>query len=298
MSIWLTPRPPALEGELLEQASLAAYTSLGIGGPARYMIKPASVRDLQKALAFAQEHGMPWHVLGNGTNTLFDDAGYTGVVLNLGPGTRLNRMALHGDGLWVQGGASLAAARRLCEAYGHRALDFLVGIPGTVGGAIAMNAGIPEAAVGGLVETVTVLDAGGNVRELTASQCEFAYRSSAIRRQGLIVLGARLHLEGGAGWDKAKLLARRKLQPTGRSPGCVFKNPPQAPGSAGWLIDRSGLKGYTVGDAQVSRCHANFILNQGQARSADVLSLIDIVREKVYKEFNLELQLELEVVLN
>lgn len=294
----LAQRPPALEGEILHQEPLAPYTSLRIGGPARYLIKPASVEDVQRALAFAQERGMPWRVLGNGTNTLFDDAGYRGVVLHLGPGTRLNRMALQGDRLWVQGGASLAAARHLCELHGHRALDFLIGIPGTVGGALAMNAGIPEAAIGSVVESVTVMDVWGKVRQWTAAECAFAYRSSAIRRDGLIVLGAQLRLDSAIAWDKVKLLERRKRQPVGRSPGCVFKNPAGAPGSAGWLIDRSGLKGYTVGDAQVSRCHANFILNQGQARSADVLSLIDIVREKVYKEFSLELHLELEVVLN
>lgn len=286
-----------IEGQVLQNEPLAAHTSFRIGGPADYFVRPQGVADIEAAIAFARDQGLPWRILGNGTNTLFLDEGFAGVVIQLGPATGLNRLKVQNGRLYAQAGASLAKARRLCEANGYGALDFLIGIPASVGGALAMNAGIPEAAIGDKVACVTVLTPEGRICSLSTTECGFAYRSSRIRSEGLVVLAAELALDGG-GWDKTALLERRKSQPMGHSPGCVFKNPPQISKSAGWLIDKSGLKGYKVGNAQVSRCHGNFILNRGKANCADVLTLIDIVREKVYKVFNLELKLELEVALN
>lgn len=287
-----------VQGDVLLNEPLAHHTSFRIGGAARYFVKPQSIEDVSAAIAFAQSQELPWHVLGNGTNILFDDKGFDGVVIHLGPGTDFNQVIVEEDRLYVEAGASLAAARRMCGKNGFRSMDFLVGIPATLGGALAMNAGIPEGAIGDLVTSVIALDSDGKLKQFSQSECEFEYRSSRIRREKLVVLAAQLNLDQGEQWDKFALMLRRKHQPNGHSPGCVFKNPSLSPKSAGWLIDKSGLKGYNVGDAQVSCSHANFILNRGQARSTDVLALIDIVREKVYKEFNLELNLELEVVLH
>jgi len=286
-----------IEGQVLRNEPLAPYTSFRIGGPADYFVKPQRVADIEAAIAFARNHGLPWHILGNGTNTLFLDEGFAGMVIYLGPATGLNAVKIQNGRLYAEAGASLAKVRRLCQANGCGALDFLIGIPASVGGAVAMNAGIPEAAIGDKIVALTVLTPKGKLRRLSAIECGFAYRSSRVRSEGLVVLAAELELNG-ASWDKVALMNRRKGQPLGHSPGCVFKNPPQISKSAGWLIDKSGLKGYKVGNAQVSRCHGNFILNRGKANCADVLMLIDIVREKVYKEFNLELKLELEVALN
>lgn len=297
MALCVSRRRLHIEGQVLRNAPLAPYTSFQIGGPAAYLVKPQAVGDIEAAIDFARRCGLPWHILGNGTNTLFADEGFAGVVVYLGAASCLNKVRIHNGRLHAEAGATLAKARRLCEAGGWGTLDFLVGIPATVGGAVAMNAGIPEAAIGDKVVSVTVLTPEGKLRRLSAAECGFAYRASRIRSAGLVVLAAEFELDGSS-WDKVSLMARRKNQPIGRSPGCVFKNPPQIPKSAGWLIDNSGLKGYKVGDAQVSRCHGNFILNRGKANCADVLTLIDIVREKVYKEFNLELNLELEVALN
>jgi len=297
MSLCALERRLQIEGQVLRGEPLAAHTSFHIGGPADYFVKPRGVADIEAALAFAQSQGLPWRVLGNGTNTLFLDEGFAGVVIYLGPTTGLSGVKIQNGRLYAEAGASLAKVRQLCEANGCGALDFLVGIPASVGGAVAMNAGIPEAAIGDKVASLTVLTPNGKVRRLSRVECGFAYRSSRVRSQGLVVLAAEFKLEGDR-WDKAALMERRKNQPMGYSPGCVFKNPPQVPKSAGWLIDKSGLKGYKVGNAQVSRCHGNFILNRGKANCVDVLTLIDIVREKVYKEFNLELKLELEVALN
>jgi len=291
-----SPPTPALRGRAREDVSLSRFSSFRIGGPARHIVAPADAADLDRALAFARGHGLPWHVLGNGTNTLFPDRGYPGVVIHLGPGGGLSGLALRGERLWVQAGASLAAARALAEARGFDDLGFTLAIPGTVGGALAMNAGVPEGTIGELVASVRARDPAGRLRRLGACECAFGYRKSRFRGTGWLVLEAELRLGGGRRWDRAALLERRKRQPLGHSPGCVFKNPPHIPHSAGWLVDKAGLKGYKVGNAQVSRSHANFILNLGDARSADVLALIDIVREKVYKEFKVELDLELEVV--
>ncbi len=287
-----------LQGTLLQDEPLSKHTSFRIGGAARYFVKPKSVEDVSNAIAFAQSQELSWHVLGNGTNILFPDHGFDGVIIHLGPSTDLNQVTIEDDRLYAEAGASLATARHLSEKSGFGAMDFLVGIPATLGGALAMNAGIPEGAIGDLVTSVIALDHNGKLQQLSQAECEFGYRSSRIRREQMVVLAAQLDLTQGVDWDKFALMLRRKQQPNGYSPGCVFKNPSLSPQSAGWLIDKSGLKGYNVGDAQVSCSHANFILNRGQARSADVLALIDIVREKVYKEFNLELNLELEVVLN
>jgi len=298
MKTSLRPINIDLQGTLLCDEPLAKHTSFRIGGAARYFVKPKSIEDISNAITFAQSQGLPWHVLGNGTNILFPDQGFDGVIIHLGPSTDLNQVMIEENRLYVEAGASLAQARHLCEKNGFDAMDFLVGIPATLGGALAMNAGIPEGAIGDLVASVIALDRHGKLQQLSQAECEFAYRSSRIRREQMVVLAAQLNLSQGSEWDKFALMLRRKRQPHGYSPGCVFKNPSLSPQSAGWLIDKSGLKGYNVGDAQVSCSHANFILNRGQARSADVLALIDIVREKVYKEFNLELNLELEVVLS
>lgn len=298
MTVGAQARSLDLNGKIRLQESLSLHTSFRIGGPAAYFVEPETLDDVRAALDFAKAHDLPWYVLGNGTNTLFPDEGFPGMVIHLGPGTGLSKLELRDDALYAEAGATLAAARRLCAAQGQNALDFLVGIPATIGGALAMNAGIPQAAIGDLVESLTVLDDEGHLKELTAAECGFGYRLSRIREEGLIVLAARLRLDSGACWDQAELLNRRKRQPLGRSPGCVFKNPPHFPRSAGWLIDKSGLKGYKVGNAQVSRGHGNFILNRGKAKCADVVTLIDIVRDKVYKEFKLQLSLELEVVLD
>ncbi len=289
-------RAPALRGRVREDVPLSRFTSFRIGGPARYWVAPADAADLECTLAFARRHGLPWRVLGNGTNTLFPDRGFPGVVIHLGPGGGLSGIALQGERLRLQAGASLAAARTLAEANGFDDLGFSLAIPGTVGGALVMNAGVPEGAIGDLVASVRARDPAGRIRRLDAPACGFGYRTSCFRGGGWLVLDAELRLGSGRRWDRAELLRRRKHQPLGHSPGCVFKNPPHTARSAGWLVDKAGLKGYKVGNAQVSRSHANFILNLGGAQSADVLSLIDIVREKVYKEFKVELDLELEVV--
>lgn len=275
---------------------LRKYTSLRVGGAARYLVIPKDRSDLQEALAFARERGLPWVVLGNGTNILFPDEGYPGVVLKLGPGLRGKELREGGGGLHLGAGEGLGQVLRYLHRHGLHDLDFLVGIPGTVGGAIAMNAGIPEASIGDFVERVWALDPQGRLHSLSREECGFGYRDSRFRHEPWVIVAAEFRLGGAWDWDLEELLARRRRQPGLPSPGCVFKNPPGE--SAGRLIDRAGLKGFRVGGAAISPVHANFIVNLGGARASDVLKLMEIVRERVRATFGVDLEPELELVFN
>jgi UDP-N-acetylmuramate dehydrogenase len=277
---------------------LAQHTSLRIGGLADYFAEPRSIEEIQTLVAFAEENGLPWLVLGNGTNVLFPDEGYRGLIIHLSRAFGAKR--LKGDRLLVQSGAGLGATMGYVRAHGFYDFDGLVGIPGTIGGALAMNAGIPEFTLSEIVRSVIVLTEKGKILTLAKEQCEFGYRTSVFLGRPWVILAGEFQLGGPKRFDPRALLARRRgRQPLGQSsPGCVFRNPLPSPPTAGQLLERASLKGLRCGGAMISPIHANFFVNCGGATASDVLRLIDIAREKVYKEFNVELQLELVVVSN
>jgi UDP-N-acetylmuramate dehydrogenase len=268
---------------------------LRIGGLADVFVMPRTAEDIYEAICFAKESERPWMVIGNGTNLLFPDEGYHGVIVKLGPG--FGRLQIAQDRLYAQAGVGLASA--ICQARqsGFRDLDMLVGIPGSIGGALAMNAGIPEGSICDVTAQVQALTSEGKLIILKRDECQFSYRHSRFREEALVIIEGEFRLGQGKTWDREELLRRRKMhQPLGiPSPGCVFKNP-QTGMSAGRLIDQAGLKGTRVGGAVVSTKHANFIINEGGATSRDVLQLIDIVRGVVFQCFGVELKLELAVV--
>jgi UDP-N-acetylmuramate dehydrogenase len=285
-----------LRGLVKTHEPLARHTSLRIGGPADYFVIPASVDDILETLDFVRDRGLPWIVLGNGTNVLFPDEGYRGVIIKLGPS--LGRIEISGDRVRAQAGASLAALISQVRAQGRRDFDFLVGIPGSVGGALVMNAGIPEGTISDVVTQVGALTFDGKFITLKAEECRFGYRASRFQEERLIVIEGEFALGRGKAWDGEELLRRRKeRQPLGvPSPGCVFRNPVGVNATAGQLLDWAGLKGLRVGGARISPKHANFIVNEGGATSRDVLQLIDIARSVVLKYWGVELKLELAVV--
>jgi UDP-N-acetylmuramate dehydrogenase len=285
-----------LRGLVKTHEPLARHTSLRIGGPADYFVIPASVDDILETLDFVRDRGLPWIVLGNGTNVLFPDEGYRGVIIKLGPS--LGRIEISGDRVRAQAGASLAALISQVRAQGGRDFDFLVGIPGSVGGALVMNAGIPEGTISDVVTRVGALTFDGQFITLKAEECRFGYRASRFQEERLIVIEGEFALGRGKAWDGEELLRRRKeRQPLGvPSPGCVFRNPVGVNATAGQLLDWAGLKGLRVGGARISPKHANFIVNEGGATSRDVLQLIDIARSVVLKYWGVELKLELAVV--
>ncbi|MCD5408397.1 FAD-binding protein [Candidatus Bipolaricaulota bacterium] len=271
-----------LPGELYPGLPLARLTTFRIGGPAWAVFAPATPEALVEAVTLARTLGVPWKLLGRGSNVLFPDAGFPGLVLST---TRLNRLRRQGGLLVAEAGVPLSKLA-------PRWFSALAGIPGTLGGGLAMNAGTRAGELGAQVAWVEVLLPDGEVARLSRSECGFAYRDSRLRRLGLPVL--RAGLVPRAGPPLEEVLVRRAGQPSLPSAGCVFRNPREAP--AGWLIERAGLKGAREGGAMVSHRHANFIVNLGRATARDVLSLVDRIRARVACIFDVWLELELEIV--
>lgn len=280
-------------GDIYLNEEMARHTTIQIGGAAACLFYPQHTADIKQALRFCACHQQPYFILGNGSNLLFLDKGYSGLVIATG---RLRGLRLEKNGLTAWAGEPLNSLLDAANTFDYHGLNFLAGIPGTVGGAVAMNAGIPQASISDVVSEVAVLERSGRVSVITKKDCSFSYRHSGIREAGLIILWVHFHLANKQPYDRQLLLAQRALkQPlTLPSAGCVFVNP--AGRSAGELIEKANLKGFTVGKAKVSTKHANFILNLGGAKSADVLKVIDITQKKVYKKFNIKLKLEIEVV--
>jgi UDP-N-acetylmuramate dehydrogenase len=295
------PPPPTpkikFRGKLLENEPLARHNTWRIGGPARYLAMPADSEDVVRALELAQERGLPWVVLGLGSNVLVKDGGFPGVVIRLGKG--LDRFEMKGATAIVGGGMPTPIlARRTAEA-GFAGVERFIGVPGTVGGGIFMNAGCHGAEFSEVVTEVTVMDPRGKVKLLSRKQISFKYRSSNLEG---IVLEAKLVLgeESPAKLKElqGKLLRWRKAGTPFDQPCCgsTFTNPPGGTKTAGMLIDECGLKGFTIGGAQVSTLHANYIINKGTATASDVLKVIEHVRKTVAKKTGVTLELECKVI--
>jgi UDP-N-acetylmuramate dehydrogenase len=295
------PPPPTpkikFRGKLLENEPLARYNTWRIGGPARYLAMPADSEDVVRALELAQDRELPWVVLGLGSNVLVKDGGFPGVVIRLGKG--LDRFEMKGATAIVGGGMPTPIlARRTAEA-GFAGVERFIGVPGTVGGGIFMNAGCHGAEFSEVVTEVTVMDPRGKVKLLSRKQISFKYRSSNLEG---IVLEAKLVLgeESPAKLKElqGKLLRWRKAGTPFDQPCCgsTFTNPPGGTKTAGMLIDECGLKGFTIGGAQVSTLHANYIINKGTATASDVLKVIEHVRKTVAKKTGVTLELECKVI--
>src|SRR5438876_1351178 len=283
-------------GRLLESEPLARYTTYRIGGPATYLLAPADADDVAKALDLADERGLPWLALGLGSNVLVKDGGFPGLVIRMGKG--LDRFEMKGATAIIGAGMPTPIlARRTAEA-GFVGVERFIGIPGTVGGGIFMNAGCHGAEFAEIVTEVTVMDPRGKVKQLSRKQISFKYRSSNIEG---IVLEAKLVLgeESPAKLKElqAKLFRWRKAGTPFDQPCCgsTFTNPGGAK-SAGMLIDECSLKGFSVGGAQVSTRHANYIINKGTATAYEVLRVIDHVRKTVAKKTGVTLELECKVI--
>jgi UDP-N-acetylmuramate dehydrogenase len=274
------------------------HTSWRIGGPADYFIEPAGREELQSVVSFANKWKVPLTVVGNGSNLLVSEKGIRGIVLKIGAG--LSRVTIQKNDVVAEAGAKLSALASAARDKGLGGLEFSAGIPGTVGGAVVMNAGANGASIGTLVSEVLLLDLEGRLFRRTGEALNFGYRSSALQRDPAIVVEARFtcykrekHLiqEEMDGYIARRLSTQPQKLPNA---GSVFKNPPGD--SAGRLIEAAGLKGLRVGDAQVSNLHANFIVNLGKATASDVLSLIDKIREAVLVRNGVELLLEVQII--
>ncbi len=262
---------------------MARCTTLKVGGPADFLVEPRGDEELSAVFRAAAECGLPVRLLGGGANLLVRDEGVRGAVVRL---ANLNRR----DGDRVEAGHSLPRLVRQTLAEGLGGLDGLAGVPGTVGGAIRMNAGGRHGEIGSVVRYVDVMTPAGEFRRVPRSEAGFRYRGNGLDGDVVVAAGLDLRPDPEArGRYEAVMAEKRKSQPLDRpSAGCVFKNPPGM--HAGRIIDACGLKGTRVGGARVSERHANFIVNEGGAAASDVFRLIDLIREKAPVPLELEVQ--------
>ncbi len=290
------PKLPDLRGELRLDEPLGRYNTWRVGGPARQMYLPADAQDLAVFLA-GLEPVEPLLWLGLGSNLLIRDGGFPGtVILLLG---RLKRLAIVGERVEVEAGVTCAKVARECARADLTGAAFLAGIPGTMGGALAMNAGAFGGETWPIVEVVTTIDRSGAIRQRDPAEFEISYRR-VIRPAEEWFLACTLHLTPGDGAAeqaaiRALLERRAATQPIGQpSCGSTFRNPPGD--YAARLIEAAGLKGYRIGGAEVSSKHANFIINTGKATAADIENLITHVAAEVERRHGVRLQTEVHMV--
>ncbi len=308
----VTARDPAfaqalrarLRGEVRENETLARYSTYRIGGPATVVL-PASAEDVAVALRAAHEAGVPWFAVGLGSNILLPDQGLDALVIRLGKG--IDTLAQDGERWTIGAGLPAPLAARKTAAAGFAGLHIFVGVPGTVGGGVYMNAGCHGGDWSEVVEQVTVVDAAGNDATLARSEVPFTYRRSGL--DGRIVVGTavRLRSEPQEQLDEqiAEMFEWRQRGTPFNQPCCgsVFKNPSGpswkregGPRTAGQLIEAAGLKGVRVGGAQISPMHANYFVNTGNATAADVRALIERAQVEVESRFQVRLEPEVKLI--
>ena len=286
---------------------LAEHTTFKIGGPAEFWVEPQDPSELNSLIKAAKNKNIPIFVIGAGSNILCADSGIKGIVISLNS-DYFKKIETKKDEILCGAGVRLASLVKKAHDFALGGIEFLSGIPGTVGGALTMNAGISESvkegkkirkirSIGDMVEEVSVMDYAGNIMSLKRKELDFNYRRSDL--SDYIVLDANFKLFKK---DKEeikneinKYLDYRKRTQDISSPsaGCIFKNPPQE--SSGRLIDLCGLKGKSIGDAFISLKHANFILNKGRAKAEDVLGLIALAKREVKVRFGIELEPEIKI---
>jgi UDP-N-acetylmuramate dehydrogenase len=285
---------------LRTQTSLSAFTSYRVGGEAEWYVSPRDLESLQASIDYAQEHDLRITVLGAGSNLLVSDRGIPGLVI----ATRHLRSKHFNPAtgqLTVSAGEAIPALAWDAAALGWEGLEWAVGIPGTVGGAVVMNAGAHNSCVANMLVSAQVLSPDGTLATLTPEELGYTYRSSLLQGGKQIVTQATFQLQPGA--DPLAVTARTKEHKKHRlstqpysypSCGSVFRNP--KPYSAGWLIEQTGLKGYQLGGAQVAQLHANFIVNRGGAKASDIFSLIRHVQNEVQEHWSIWLEPEVKML--
>jgi UDP-N-acetylmuramate dehydrogenase len=308
----LTARDPAfaralrakLRGEVREDEPLARYSTYRIGGPATVVL-PATAEDVGTALRTAHEAGIPWFAVGLGSNILLPDAGLDALVIRLGKG--LDELRQEGDRWTVGAGLPAPLAARRTAAAGYAGLHIFVGVPGTVGGGVYMNAGCHGGDWAEVVERVTVVDVTGQDRVLGRAEVPFTYRRSGLDGRIVLEASVRLRAEPQGHLDEqiAEMFEWRQRGTPFNQPCCgsVFKNPSGpswkregGPRTAGQLIEAAGLKGVRIGGAEVSPTHANYFVNAGGATAADVRALIERAQREVSARFGVRLEPEVKLI--
>lgn len=287
-----------ISGLWVFNAPMASYTTLKVGGPAEILIEAENEQDVSLVVDYAKKTNTPLTILGNGSNLLVLDGGLKGIVLRLGG--NFKKIKVLDNKITAGAAAILPKIARAAASHGLTGLEFAIGIPASLGGAVVMNAGVPEQALSDVISSVQTISQDGNCQSFINSELGFSYRHSNINPQQEIVLSAELTMEHS---DEEKIrlkmeeyLNKRKAsQPLGMpNAGSIFKNPTGY--AAGYLIDQAGLKGLTNGGARISTRHANFIINEGHASAKDVLNLILLAQKCVLNQFGVELVPEIKIV--
>lgn len=277
------------------QEPMAGHTTFRIGGPADCFVQLENKEQLIQVQRYLRQVGMPFFILGNGSNLLVSDKGYRGIVLQIGQ--RMSRITVAGNIITAQAGAPMSQIARAALEHGLTGLEFASGIPGTIGGGVVMNAGAYDGELSGIVTQVNVVNGEGEYMELENESMEFGYRTSIIRNNSFTVTEVIMKLEKG---DREQIKAkmedlaarRREKQPLEYpSAGSTFKRP--RGNFAGKLIMEAGLRGFQVGGAKVSEKHCGFIINTGNATAEDVRNVISEVQERVKEMFHVDLEPEI-----
>ena len=286
-----------VQGTLLENEPMSNHTSYGIGGPADAYITPKDRYDLAEILKFAKKYSIQTHFVGSGSNLLVADSGIDGIVLT--PAKALTQLEFN-DGLVIaESGVMLGRLVKECNKRNLTGVESMIGVPGTLGGALVMNAGAFGGEISNYLHSVEIMNMSGEIKTYYPGDIDFAYRFSTLRTDEFVLL-ARFDLKEE---DSIIIQEKRNQASKGRktnqplkfrSAGSVFKNPKE--NAAGYLIDQAGLKGTRVGNAEISKHHANFFVNHGHARSSDITALIRLARKTVYKKFGIKLELEVKTI--
>lgn len=276
-----------------ENVDLKKYNTYGIGGTARYLYEPKNVDELESVIDKLNSNNIKWYILGSGSNVILPDEDFNGAIILL---KNMQNINIYDDVVVSDCGINLSVLITNMLDLGYTNLAPLMGIPGTLGGALIGNAGCNGMEIYDDLINIKVLNEDGEVEIISKDKIKYEYRNTEFKNSNKILLNASFKLSKGNINEakeliKENLLKRKERQPLEyKNAGSVFKNPNNY--SAGFLIEQAGLKGYKCGDAMISTKHANFIINLGNAKSSDIISLINIVKEKVYELFKIELELE------
>ena len=302
-----------------ENISLKDYTTFKLGGAAEYFVEVTNVEELKEALQWAKENSKKIFILGGGSNVIVPDEGLQALVIRI----KLEKLEFSGGNVKVEAGVPLAFLLNKCLENSLTGLEFATGIPGTVGGAIRGNAGTYGEAMSNVVQKITYLDENLEVKDILASRCSFTYRHSIFKENKNIILSAELKLESGDVAASRKLVEerlqyRQDTQPNEPSAGCIFKNlmwddavvenlkhvglelakyKENGKIPAAYLIEKAGLKGKTMGGAQISKKHANYVVNTGQATTEQVIMLISYIKQQIRDKYRIQLQEEVQLLM-
>ncbi len=288
-----------IQDNLLLDEPMHKHTTFGIGGNASCYIMPKTIHDLKQILKYSSENNINTFFMGSGSNILVSDLGYNGIIISLK--RTFKTLNIKEDAtITSDSGVMLGSMVKKATAKGIKGMESLVGVPGTVGGALYMNAGAYDHEISNYFESAILLDQSGNEKIYKKNDIKFGYRYSSFPKNEVLIKAIFKYQKGNTNAilekKKTASLNRKTSQPLKyRSAGSIFKNPSKK-SPAGYLIDKSGLKGHVVGGAQISNKHANFIINKGNARAEDVIELIKLAKQTVFEKYNIKLDLEIKLL--